>query len=322
MTATDRPAPVRRKSRGPGQRAGPLKLLRWLPEAAATWLWLTGMRALGPDRASDLGGWLGRSVGPRLAVSRTADANLQLAFPDIDRARRAEIVRACWDNLGRTAAEYAHLDRIMDPDSGRVERTGAERLAPAARGERAMIAWSGHFANWEVLGCAAAQLAPGALCIVRDPNNPLVARMIERCRAVAGGRRINKGREASRQMLNAVRRKTLLATLLDQRLSDGIDVPLFGHDTKSPSAAAMLAVRMQVPLHPVRIERLGPARFRVTVEPAIEPPQDGDREACTQRLVAACNARLEDWIRARPGEWLWPHRRFDKALYRDLGLRS
>lgn len=322
MTATDRPAPARRKSRGPGQRASLPKLLRWLPEAAATWLWLRAMRLLGPDRASDLGGWLGRRVGPRLPVSRTADANLRIAFPEMDAARRAEIVRASWDNLGRTAAEYAHLDRIMDPESGRVERHGAERLAPAAAGERAILAWSGHFANWEVLGCAAAQAAPGALCVVRDPNNPFVARLIERCRAVAGGQRVNKGREASRQMLNAVRRKTLLAVLLDQRLSDGIDVPLFGRPTKSPSAAAMLAVRMRVPLHPVRIERRGPARFRVTVEPAMAPPQDGDREACTRALVAACNARLEDWIRARPEEWLWPHRRFDKALYRDLGLRS
>ena len=304
------------KHAGPGKRAGPLKLLRWLAEAAATWLWLRAMAALGPDRASDLGGWLGRTLGPRLGVDRTARTNVRLAFPHLPEARVAEIIRASWDNLGRTAAEYAHLATIMDPATGRVTYAGQDRLQPSVDGRAAQICWSGHFANWEVLGCAAAQLAPRSVAIVRAPNNPYVARMIERARAVAGGERINKGREASRRMMAAVRENALLAVLLDQRLSDGIDAPLFDQPAKSPSGAAMMAVRRDIAMYPVRIERRGPARFRVVVEDPLTPPQDGDRESCTHQLVAACNARLESWIRARPGEWLWQHRRFEKRVYR------
>jgi KDO2-lipid IV(A) lauroyltransferase len=313
---TARAGAAGRDHRGPGKRAGPLKQLRWLAEAAATWTWLRGMGALSPERASDLGGWLGRTLGPRLAVDRTARANVALAFPDLDAARIRDIVRASWDNLGRTAAEYPHLDRIMDPASGRVSYAGADRLRAAVDAGQAVICWSGHFANWEVLGCAAAQLAPRSVAVVRDPNNPYVARMIERCRAVAGGERVNKGREASRRMMAAVRERAVLAVLLDQRLSDGIDARLFGHPAKSPSGAALMAVRRQVAMYPVRIERLGPARFRVSVEDPFAPPQDGDRESCARALVDACNARLEAWIRARPGEWLWQHRRFEKAIYR------
>ena len=306
-----------RDHRGPGQRAGPLKTLRWLAEAAAIWLWLGTMRALGPDRASDLGGWLGRALGPRLAADRTARTNVRLAFPDLPEAEVRAIVRASWDNLGRTAAEYPHLATIMNPATGRVSYRGQERLQPAVAGRAAQICWSGHFANWEVLGCAAAQLAPRSVAIVRDPNNPYAARLVERCRAVAGGERVNKGRAAGRRMLGAVRDNALLSVLLDQRLSDGIDARLFGRPAKSPSGAAVMAVRRQLALYPVRIQRLGPARFQVTVEDPVHPPQDGDRETCTRQLVDACNARLESWIRARPGEWLWQHRRFDKALYRD-----
>ncbi|MBK1698653.1 LpxL/LpxP family acyltransferase [Rhodovibrio salinarum] len=313
---TARSLPRTSDHRGPGKRPGALKTLRWLTEAGATWLWLRGMRALGPERASNLGGWLGRSLGPRLAVSRTARANIRLAFPEIGRTRVEEIVRACWDNLGRTAAEYAHLDRIMDPANDRVLYAGEEQLRPAIEGRQALICWSGHFANWEVLGCAAAQLAPRSVAIVRDPNNPYVARLIEGCRAIAGGERVNKGREASRRMMGAMRDKALLAVLLDQRLSDGIDATLFGHPAKSPSGAALMAVRRQVPMYPVRIERLGPARFQVNVESPLHPPQDSDRETCTRHLVDACNARLEAWISARPGEWLWQHRRFEKRMYR------
>ena len=33
-------------------------------------------------------------------------------------------------------------------------------------------------------------------------------------------------------------------------------------------------------------------------------------------LTQAMNAHIEAWIRERPAEWLWLHRRFDKAIYR------
>ena len=56
--------------------------------------------ALPIDRASALGGWLGRTLGPRLAVTRVAERNLRRAFPDRSAAEIAAIVRAMWDNLG------------------------------------------------------------------------------------------------------------------------------------------------------------------------------------------------------------------------------
>ena len=48
-------------------------------EAAAARAALRALRALGPVRASNLGGAVARSVGPMLPVSRVADANLGAA---------------------------------------------------------------------------------------------------------------------------------------------------------------------------------------------------------------------------------------------------
>jgi KDO2-lipid IV(A) lauroyltransferase len=41
-------------------------------------------------------------------------------------------------------------------------------------------------------------------------------------------------------------------------------------------------------------------------------PGDDDRTRQTA-ILAAINADLEKWIRARPGQWLWLHRRWPDA---------
>jgi KDO2-lipid IV(A) lauroyltransferase len=121
-------------------------------------------------------------------------------------------------------------------------------------------------------------------------------------------------------MVSTLRAGGLIAVLLDQRLSDGVDATLFGQPAKSPSGAAMMALRLNLSMHPTEIERAGPARYRITVHPAMDLPQEGDLESRTQQVVEACNRQLEAWITARPHEWLWMHRRWEKATYRDLGL--
>ena len=72
------------------------------------------LRALGPERASDLGGWLLRTASPLIPVNRVAHANIRAAFPELPEAEVRRIARGAWENLGRTVAEYAHLQTLFD----------------------------------------------------------------------------------------------------------------------------------------------------------------------------------------------------------------
>jgi KDO2-lipid IV(A) lauroyltransferase len=63
---------------------------------------------------------------------------------------------------------------------------------------------------------------------------------------------------------------------------------------------------------PAHVERLGAARFRVVCEAPLALPATGDRIADIAALTAAINGCLERWIRARPEQWLWLHRRWPK----------
>jgi len=64
---------------------------------------------------------------------------------------------------------------------------------------------------------------------------------------------------------------------------------------------------------PAVAQRLPGARFRVTFFPPLDIAPTGDRDADIRRILTEVNRYLEAWIRARPAEWLWLHKRWHKA---------
>lgn len=271
------------------------------------------------DAASNLGGFLGRAIGPRLPVSNRARRNLRLALPGIPEAEIRRIVRGMWDNLGRVIAEYPHLREIAAPESGRLDLAEMGPVQALRDGGGAAILAGAHLANWEVMPVAAARHGLDLTAIVREPNNPFVRPLIERLRGVAGGRRAPKGALGARQALAVLGRGGVLGLLYDQKMNDGIAVPLFGVEAMTAAAPAQLALRFGCPLVPVRVERTGPGRFRASAHAPLELPDSGDRRADTAAVMAELNRILEGWIRARPEQWLWLHRRWPEAAYRARG---
>jgi KDO2-lipid IV(A) lauroyltransferase len=279
-------------------------------EAAGAALLAAGFGVLPIGCASALGGLIGRAIGPLLPVSQVARRNLRRAFPACEEAEIARIVAAMWDNLGRVVAEYPHLRRIrLFARGGRVETRGFEHIDRAIAAGRRMIIFSGHLANWEIGALAPAQYGFPAAQIYRAAENPLIDRLIARLRG-AHGELIPKGRLAARRAIAALASGRHLTLLADQKMNDGIPVPFFGHEAMTAPALAHLALRFDCDVLPARVERLNGARFRLTVYPPLPLPRNPDRRQAAARLMAAVNATLEAWIRERPEQWLWVHRRW------------
>jgi len=171
-----------------------------------------------------------------------------------------------------------------------------------------MIIFSGHIANWEIGMLAAVQYGTPVAQIYRAANNPLVDRMITRFRG--GGELIPKGVVAARRTIVVLRRGGHLTMLADQKMNDGIPVPFFGRTAMTSSALASLALRFDCDVLPARVERLKGARFRLTVFPPLPLPRSGDHHADVATLMARVNQILEAWVRDRPKEWFWLHRRW------------
>src|SRR5215469_12462726 len=86
--------------------------LRYGMEAALFLAFMGLFRIMGVDAASALGGFIGRNIFARTRVTARARENLGRAFPEKSKPEIDAILRGMWDNLGRTVAEYAHLDKF------------------------------------------------------------------------------------------------------------------------------------------------------------------------------------------------------------------
>lgn len=290
--------------------------LRFAVEAMLARTALALLGRLGPVAASNLGGAVARSIGPWLPVSQVADGNLALALPRLDAAARRQIIRGVWDNLGRTVAELPHVARLEQTASGPGWEIEGESIvrALAATGGPAIF-FSGHLGNWELLPRAASHFGLSLASFYRAAANPAVDRLIVDLRRQGAGREVAqfaKGAAGARGALAHLRAGGMLGMLIDQKMNDGIETPLFDQPAMTAPAAAAFALRFNCPLVPAWVQRLGPARFRVTCEPPLPLPATGNRQEDIATLTRQMNQALERQIRARPEQWLWLHRRWPK----------
>ena len=267
-------------------------------------------RLLPLDAASALGGWLGRAVGPRLAITCRAQRNLERAFPSKSALEIETVIRGMWDNLGRTIFEFPNLDAIrFSGNDRRVEVVGGEHIDALRVDGKPGIFFSAHMANWEIAALSATHRGLPIHLIYRAPNNRWVERLFQH-RWPGGGELIPKGAAGARRAIKLMGEGGHLGMLVDQKMNDGIPVPFFGRDAMTAPALAQFAIKFDCPVIPSRVERLGGARFRITHLPPLAPPQSGDRHTDIAAMMAEVNAILEGWIRERPEQWLWLHGRW------------
>lgn len=272
-----------------------MKNLRYLGEALAIHILFLIFKVLPARAASNLGGWLGRKIGPRLAASRKAVRHLETSLPDID---VHEAIADMWDNLGRTIAEYPHLKTL-------IERAEIRGYLPD--NHKQFIFFSGHLANWEMSATGMMHFFDVTPHLVyRAPNNPYVQNLLDECRSLKGQiSTIPKSTKGARDMVRALQNGESLGILIDQKYNEGIEADFFGQPAMTSAAFVQLAQKYDLPLIPVRPERVSGSQFRITVYPPI-PTKDRTAED----VVADAHALLETWIAERPGQWLWLHRRW------------
>lgn len=262
------------------------------------------------DAASDIGGWLGRTLGPRLPFTKRAEKNLQIAFPDMAEEEKQRIIVAMWDNLGRTFAEFPHLD--TKEMTSRIEVKGTDIVDAFLASGRPGIFFSGHFANWEIIPKTAADYGISLQLVYRPANNPYVDALIQRMRGPTHSGLIAKGRRTGMAILQSLKEGKHIGMLVDQKMNQGIAVPFFGHNVMTSPVVATFALRRDAVALPVWVERLKGCRFVLHVYPVLEFTPSGDREKDIYDATAHINALFESWIRRDPKQWFWLHRRWGK----------
>ncbi|MGI9331121.1 MAG: lysophospholipid acyltransferase family protein [Gammaproteobacteria bacterium] len=252
-------------------------------------------------------------LGPRQFKHRRVQRNLELAFPDSSPSEREAMGRALWGNIGKVFAEYAHLARLNRNFAKSIEVVGGEHLTRLSAAGQAAVLVSPHLGNWEISGCAMAQMGLEVSAVYTPLQNPYLDRIIARCRRAGHGSGLLARDESMRAMLREIAQGRSVGLIMDQRVDSGSPVPFFGIDKLTSLIPARLAVRHGIDLIPVRTERLAHGRFRVTFLPPVEAPSDvvGDVQKAIA-MTTTVNEYFEDWIRAVPEDWFITQRLWAK----------
>lgn len=275
------------------------------------------VRVANPEWLANVSAATMRRLGPRLKEHQIGRSNLHAAFPDMPPAEIERILDGAWQNLGRFAAEFAHLDRLWDAGisqygSDRVQWS-EESLARALRlrdDGKPTLLFAAHLANWEFAAVAAHQVGFKSAVLYRPPNIGAVADAAVEMRRRLMGTLIPTDYVAPIKIAEEIDRGTHVGMLVDQYYTRGVDVTFFGRPARTNPLIARLARQFECPIYGIRSIRRPGGRFWLELTGPVEPPRDADGRIDVNGTMQRINDVVEGWVREHPEQWLWMHRRW------------
>lgn len=273
-------------------------------------------RILPLDAASALGGWTGRTIGPRLGATKKAYKNLALVFPEMPESEKKKIVLGMWDNIGRVISEYPHLEKIGAERLTLINEPNVKNVLEAKKGG---IFFSAHIGNWEThIPGMLARYGVTASLTYRALNNPAADKILRHYRTLNGKiPAFPKVRETGRTLITELKAGRFLAILIDQKYNEGIAVNFFGRPAMTNPAFVQLAQRYDAPLVPVRCKRIKGSHFEIIAHDPLTLKDANGKNLPVEQVIAQAHKILESWIQDSPDQWLWLHRRWNSKALKD-----
>lgn len=263
---------------------------------------------------------LGRAIG-RVAywlpgkLRSTGERNLLMAFPELSESARRQLLRGCFDSLGRLLGEFSQFPRATAESLRRMivyDEVGLAHLRAAEKDGRGVIFLTGHLGAWELLSFGWSALEYPISFLVRPIDNPRIEEMIESVRTRFGNRAIDK-KNAARESLRVLREGGTLGILsdLNTQTREGVFVPFFGRLACTTAGIATLALKTDAIVIPTcAVWDKERKRYFFHGDPPVELVRTGDRQKDVEINTAHFAEAIERLVRRYPDQWLWIHRRW------------
>lgn len=229
----------------------------------------------------------------------------------LDDSTAESLARLVYRSFFENALEMASLPFLTAEEfQGKFVAVGMEHLREAHALGRGVIIVSGHYGLWEFM--------PPWLClngfrvttVVRRQNNPEVDAWFERMRRRFGALTTDSG-FGLREILRTLRNGDILALMSDQNAGDrGYFVDFLGEPASTVTGPAQIALKSRAPIVALAAHRRGAGPHLIEILPPIRPEEFTDDESGRLQLTQHLTRIIENWVRKRPDQWFWLHRRW------------
>jgi KDO2-lipid IV(A) lauroyltransferase len=246
-------------------------------------------------------------------LRKTAEFNLQLAFPEWPAAKRREVKRKMVRNLGWMAAEFARLPQYTRKNIEQfVILDGHENfLAGQSRG-KGVVYLTGHIGAWELSSFAHALYGCPLHYMARPLDNKPLDALVNLYRGLSGNTPIFKN-DAARGMLRILKNAGTVGILADQNTmpQEGVFVDFFGTSACTTTGIARVALHTDaavVPGYAYWDENI--RKYRLRFEPPVELTRSGNAAQDILENTQRFTKVIEEIIRQHPEQWVWIHARW------------
>ncbi len=283
-----------------------IKSLKYLIQAIIVYFFLILARLIGLTLSRYLFSNLFLILGKYFKSRKIVDQNLNIFNPRLQKKEKDIIVSQMWRNYGMTFVEYVFLNQFKKNES-HLEIIGERNLKDIISNKKPVIFVSGHFANFELMSMEIIRKKINLATIYRPLNNFFLNPLMEYLRRKYVCKyQIKKGIAGVKNAVNYIKKNYSVALMIDQRVSEGERIDLFKKSALTTTLPAQLAMKYNLKIIPVFIERGKNKNFKIEFYDEILPTNFKDRTELTKKL----NKVLEKMIERNPYQWIWTHNRW------------
>ena len=265
-------------------------------------------KILGLKLASYISGKIISFIGPFFRSKKIIQSNILKALPNSNKIKVKEISKMMWQNYGRILAEYMFIKEFrMSEHEKNIEVIGQNKLDIIRNNNEPVIFISGHFNNFELMAMHLEKSGINLAAVYRPLNNRFLNFIMERIRKkYICKNQIKKGISGTKQLLTFFKKKTSIALMIDQRVSEGVRSNFFHHEAFTTTIPAQFVKKFKCKIVPIYIERTHGVNFRLTIHDPLVYSNDESVESITSSL----NLLMEKMILKNPEQWIWSHNRW------------
>ena len=283
-----------------------IKHFKYLLQSLIIYFFFLLGRLMGLKNSQKIFSFIFKNLGPKFKSTKIIYENLSIFNPSMTFDEKKEISQQMWSNYGKTFIEYIFLDKYKNKKNF-TNLEGEYILDEVLKIKKPTIFISGHFANFEMMSMQITKKNINLATIYRPLNNYFLNPFMEFLRRkYICKNQIRKGRSGVREAIQYIGRGYSIALMIDQRVSEGETVNLFNQPALTTTLPAQLALKFNLNVVPVFIEREKDDSFKIKFYSPIDSSKFKNKFEFTKYL----NARLEEMITKNPGQWIWSHSRW------------
>ena len=285
-----------------------MKSLKYFIQFLIVFTLFIAFKILGLKFSSYISGKIISFIGPFFRSKNLIKSNILKALPNLNKNEIKAISKMMWNNYGRILAEYMFIKKFrMSTVKNNIEIIGQKKLDIIKENNEPVIFISGHFNNFELMAMHLEKSGINLAAIYRPLNNKFLNFIMEKIRKkYICKNQIKKGISGTKQLLSFFKKKTSIALMIDQRVSQGVRSNFFRHEAFTTTIPAQFVKKFKCKIVPIYIERTQGVNFKLTIHDPLEYSNTETVESITLSL----NALLEKMILKNPDQWIWSHNRW------------